>query len=270
MNTLLLSLATVVLYLVVAVRLGATLGRGAGTLPLARGLQGTLMLTAVLLHGIVLYQDIVTPAGLDLGIFNAASLVAWIMVLFLLTAALQRPLDSLAVIVLPAAALVIALELVIPSTRIIPDRATWGLQIHILLSVLAYSLLAIAALQALLVAVEDHYLRQKRPLPVMHWLPPLQVMESLLFQLIGLGFVLLSFSLLSGFMFLEDLFGQHLVHKTVLSLIAWLAFAVLLWGRWHFGWRGRTAIRYTLGGFVCLMLAYFGSKVVLELILQRT
>ncbi|MGH8472324.1 MAG: cytochrome C assembly family protein, partial [Gammaproteobacteria bacterium] len=100
-------------------------------------------------------------------------------------------------------------------------------------------------------------------------LPPLQTLEGLMFQHIGAGFFLLSLSLMSGMMFLNDIFAQHLVHKTVLSLVAWLVFAVLLFGRWRYGWRGRTAIRCTLGGFASLMLAYFGSKVVLELILHR-
>ena len=95
-------------------------------------------------------------------------------------------------------------------------------------------------------------------------------MEKLLFQLIGAGFVLLSISLISGLLFVEDLFAQHLVHKTVLSIIAWFVFGILLAGRIWQGWRGQTAIRWTLGGFLALMLAYFGSKIVLELILNRS
>jgi ABC-type uncharacterized transport system permease subunit len=94
-------------------------------------------------------------------------------------------------------------------------------------------------------------------------------MEALLFELIAVGFFLLSLALVSGFAFLEDMFAQHLVHKTLLSVVSWLVFAGLLWGRFRFGWRGRTAIRGTLTGFVLLMLAYFGSKLVLELILHR-
>ena len=69
--------------------------------------------------------------------------------------------------------------------------------------------------------------------------------------------------------FLEDIFAQHLVHKTVLSLVAWCIFAILLWGRHVLGWRGNTAVKLTLAGFVVLMLAFFGSKLVLEVILQR-
>ena len=101
-------------------------------------------------------------------------------------------------------------------------------------------------------------------------LPPLQVQESLLFQLIGIGFFMLSLSLVSGVIFIDDIFAQHLVHKTALSLVAWVVFGVLLWGRWRHGWRGRTAIRWSLAGAVVLALAYFGSKLVLELVLGRS
>jgi ABC-type uncharacterized transport system permease subunit len=134
---------------------------------------------------------------------------------------------------------------------------------------LAYSLLTLASAQALLLAVQDNHLRRHHPGGFIRALPPLQTMESLLFEMISLGFVLLSVALGTGFAYLDDMFAQHLVHKTVLSIVAWIAFAVLLWGRYRFGWRGRTAIRWTLIGFAVLMLAYFGSKAVLELILER-
>jgi len=87
------------------------------------------------------------------------------------------------------------------------------------------------------------------------------------FRMIGLGYIVLTLSLLSGAAFVRDIFAQHLVHKTALSIVAWAVYAVLLWGRLQFGWRGRTAIRWTLGGFVVLVLAFFGTKLVLELIL---
>jgi ABC-type uncharacterized transport system permease subunit len=94
-------------------------------------------------------------------------------------------------------------------------------------------------------------------------------MESLLFQMLAAGVAFLTISLISGFIFIEDLFAQHLVHKTVLSILAWIIFSGLLVGRSRYGWRGSTAIKWTLIGFVSLLLAYFGSKMVLELILNR-
>ena len=97
----------------------------------------------------------------------------------------------------------------------------------------------------------------------------LQTMESLMFQMLAIGFTLLTLALVTGILFLEDIFAQHLVYKTFLSIAAWGIFSILLWGRWTFGWRGRKAIRWTLSGFGLLILAYFGSKLVLEIILDR-
>lgn len=143
------------------------------------------------------------------------------------------------------------------------------MRLHIVISIVAYSLLSIAAIQSVLLAIQNKYLRNKHPGGFIRALPPLETMESLLFQMISVGFVLQSFSLLTGLISLEDMFEQHLVHKTVLSLVSWAVFAILLWGRWRFGWRGRTAIRWTLSGFTILLVAYFGSKMVLEIILGR-
>ena len=93
------------------------------------------------------------------------------------------------------------------------------------------------------------------------------MLEDLLFKLIAAGFLLLTVSLGSGVVFINDIFAQHLVHKTVLSIFAWLVFGLLLWGRWRYGWRGRLAVRLTLAGIVLLILSYFGSKLVLEVLL---
>ena len=165
-------------------------------------------------------------------------------------------------------ALAIALEYSINSSRITTIIDT-PLEIHILISIVAYSLLSIAAVQALLLTVQDHHLRNKKPGGFIRALPPLQSMETLLFQIIAFGFVLQSLSLVTGFVFLENMMAQHLVHKTILSIIAWAVFGILLWGRWQFGWRGRTAIRWTLGGFVLMVLGYLGSKMVLEIIIGQ-
>jgi ABC-type uncharacterized transport system permease subunit len=132
---------------------------------------------------------------------------------------------------------------------------------------LAYSLLTLASVQAVLLAIQDHQLRNRHPGGFVRALPPLQTMEVLLFEMIALGFALLTVALISGFIFLENMFSQHLVHKTILSLAAWVVFGTLLWGRFRYGWRGQKALIWTLVGFVVLMLAYFGSKFVLELVL---
>lgn len=232
--------------------------------------QGLLMLVAaaILLHAFTLYSSIVTPAGLNLSFFNVASLTGWLVALLWLLATLRQPLENLGIALLPMVATALAAKIWLSSIgTALLISAGWQLQTHILVSMLAYSLLSIAAAQALLLAIQEHQLRQRKLGGVLRALPPLQTMEALLFKMIRLGFLLLSAALLSGILFLEDIFAQHLVHKTVLSFIAWVVFATLLWGRRRFGWRGRVAIRWTLGGFLTLMLAYFGSKMVLELLL---
>jgi len=224
---------------------------------------------AVTLHALVLYQSMITPLGLNLGFFNAASLIAWVIALLLLLSLPRQPIDNLTIILFPLAALTIGLEGYFHTERIFSEETEWGVRLHIFFSIFAYSFLSISALQALFLALQNYKLHHKHPGWVMGKLPPLQVMETLLFQMIALGFGLLSLSLFSGIVFLDDLFAQHLVHKTVLSILAWCVFAVLLWGRIRYGWRGKTAIRWNLSGFLVLMVAYFGSKLVLELILHR-
>jgi len=224
---------------------------------------------ALVVHGIVLYQRIPTPHGINLAFFNALSIVSALVAAIVLLTAIKRPLEDLAFIILPIAALSLVLDQIMPEGLVIAAPADSALQIHILISLIAYSLLFIAAVQALVLAVQDRHLHERRPGRLLRALPPLQWMEHLLFQLIAVGFVFLSLGLVTGFVFLNDIFAQHLVHKTALSIVAWCVFAVLLWGRWRFGWRGRTAIRWTLSGFLVLMLAYFGSKLVLELVLHR-
>jgi ABC-type uncharacterized transport system permease subunit len=140
---------------------------------------------------------------------------------------------------------------------------------HILTSIIAFSLLNIAALQAILLAIQEQQLRSHPPKRFVLSLPPLQTMEALLFQMLATGLTFLTISLVSGFLFIEHLFAQHLAHKTLLSILAWLIFSGLLIGRSRYGWRGKTAIQWTLIGFVLLLLAYFGSKLVLELILHK-
>jgi ABC-type uncharacterized transport system permease subunit len=102
----------------------------------------------------------------------------------------------------------------------------------------------------------------------MRTFPPVQTMEALLFELIWAGEILLTLSLLSGFLFYDDLFAQKLVHKVVFSLVAWAVYAILLWGRHFQGWRGNKAIRWTWAGFSAILLGFIGSKFVVEFILS--
>ena len=258
----------IVLYLVTSAALTLRLARAETGLGMNRSLVLLLGFGAVALHAVALYPRLITDSGLNLGFFNAASLTALITALLLLLASIKQPVENLGIPLLPVAAATMAMALWYPNQRAVIAADSWQLDLHILFSVLAYSMFALAAVQSVLLAIQDNHLRNRHPGGFIRALPPLQVMERLLFQMIGTGYALLSVALLTGIFFLEDMFAQHLAHKTILSFAGWVIFGVLLWGRWRFGWRGRKAIGWTLSGFAFLILAYFGSKLVLELILN--
>lgn len=226
--------------------------------------------SAGLLHAASLVDDFWNRAGMNFSFMSTASLVILLIVMILFTTAAGKPVEKLAIVIFPLAALVQILKLSLPRQNHYIHEVGLGMDVHILASILAYSILNIAAIQALLLALQDRQLHRHTSNHFIGTLPPLQTMEALLFQMIGAGLILLSISLASGLLFVQDLFVQHLVHKTVLSIFAWILFAMLLFGRIVFGWRGQTAIRWTLGGFISLMLAYFGSKMVLEIILHKS
>lgn len=265
----LIAAAAILCYLGAATSIGLRLFGRESPLVLPRPLVLGLVFVGLILHSWLVWDSIFSHAGLNLGFYNALALTSWTIITLLLVSSLTKPVDNLGVILLPAAALSLLLEAIFADVGFMRPSAEWPLKIHVLLSMLAYSLLTLAAVQAVLLAVQDRHLRSRHPGRFIRTLPPLQTMESLLFEMITAGFVLLTLALLSGFAFLEDMFAQHLVHKTVLSVLAWIMFGSLLIGRFRNGWRGRTAIIGTLGGFGMLILAYFGSKLVLELLLQR-
>ena len=217
-------------------------------------------------HGGFLWHHLATPAGIDLGFFNAASLVALAVTALFALGSLRKPIESLGLLILPIAALTVGLAAAWPSPSALLPTTSRVLVVHIVVSLLAYSLLSIAVVQSLVLSVQERHLHEKQPGLLLRALPPLQTMEALLFQMIGLGFTLLTLTVVSGIFFSEAVFGQPLKlnHHIVLSLIAWVVFGILLFGRLRFGWRGRYAVRWAVGGFTVLALAYFGSKFILE------
>lgn len=232
---------------------------------------GTL---AVALHGAALFPQLILPSGaLNLNLGLSLSLFAWIVALVLLIASAWRPLAILGLGVMPTAAVVLLGQALFSGGPTVPIRVTDNPLLfgHILVSTTAYALLTLAAGQGVLLWIQDRSLRLKRFGPSFRLLPPLQDMEEVLFQIIWTGFVLLSLSLLSATLFADRIFGRPFVwdHHTVLSLVAWLVFAILLLGRARWGWRARTAVGWTLSGYGIILLAYFGVKIVLEFILQR-
>jgi ABC-type uncharacterized transport system permease subunit len=228
-----------------------------------------LALAALLCHGGVVWFSIFSGGGVELGFYKVSALIFLVINIICLAALPRRPLQNLLVTLFPLSALAVVVATYAPeSVRIRTDLPS-GILLHIGSSILAYAVLTLAAAQAALLAVQDHQLKNRHTRGLVQILPPLQLMETMLFELLWVGEILLSIAILSGFVFLDDIFAQHLVHKTVLTLGAWLLLAVLLWGHYQIGWRSKTAVRLTLTGFALLMLAYFGTKMVLELVLQR-
>ncbi|MEM9184520.1 MAG: cytochrome c biogenesis protein CcsA [Pseudomonadota bacterium] len=223
---------------------------------------------AALCHGGLLWILGGSEGQLNLGFFYMLSAAAWLTVMMVLAGTLIRPVMNLGLVLFPLAALTVSLQLVWGVKIVVLKDLGWQLNVHAALSVMAFALLCIAAAQATVILLQDRALRGGG-LQVLNNLPPLQRMEQLLFQVITMGFLLLTLALVTGMLFVDDMMAQHLVHKTVLSICAWIVFGLLLWGRWQFGWRGRTAVRLTLAGAAVLLVAYFGSKLVLELILKR-
>lgn len=263
----LLTIATIlaiVFYLAASSLLAAPL-TGCPRAPQRLGLATATL--AVVLHAAVLLGA--HGGRLDLHFFAALSLVACVVAALTLLVNLSRPVAGLGVIVFPVAALVLALDVFLaPATT--PAPIDWQIKLHVVIALLAYSVLSIAAVLALLLAVQERALRSRRLGTLVRALPPLTQTEALLFRLIGAGFALLTLTLLSGLLFIANIRAQHLVHTTVLSIVAWLIFGALLWGRWRHGWRARSAVNLTLIGMAVLGLAFFGSKFVLEVILHRT
>lgn len=233
--------------------------------------RGTLALGAVALagHAVVALAAITHNGELMLGFYKISAAIFLVINLACAVLSLFRPLQNLLLILFPLSAMSVLVSAFAPETGQLPDDLPAGLMLHIGSSIFAYAFLTLAAAQAVLVAAQDYLLRHRHTRGIVRVLPPLQSMEAMLFELLLIGLMVLGVAIISGFLFVDDLFAQHLVHKTVLTLVAWVMFAVLLWGHHRLGWRAQTAVWLTLGGFVLLMLAFFGSKLVLELVLQR-
>ncbi len=228
-----------------------------------------LALPAILMHGALIGHQIFHAGALTIGINEALSLFTWQSALLLWAFCWREPLRILGVFIYPLAGFCAVWAAFYPTPVGDIPLLDWKARIHITLSLLSAGVLTLAAVQACTLALQDQFLHQHRQGQTLGALPPLQTMERMLFQLIGIGFFLLSLTLLSGMWFIRDWMAQHLAHKTILSITAWLLFGTLLWGRWRYGWRGRTAIRWTLSGYALLITAYFGSKIILEQILGR-
>jgi ABC-type uncharacterized transport system permease subunit len=266
--------AVVALYLFVAWREWGSLSSSAERLPVW---PSGVLAAAFGLHGVLLWQAIFGLEQFHFGFAYALSATLWLTVLIVWAESYFSASRGLLLLVLPLAAVASGLPVLFPGAVVGPSTSSIVFRLHLVLAILAYSLLTIAAMQALLMATMDRRLHgdgltERTPLArFLDRLPPLLAMETVLFRLITAGFVLLTATLVSGVFFSEQLFGRPLRfdHKSVFTIAAWLVFGGLLTGRVFFGWRGRTALRWTLIGFAMLMLAYVGSRFVLEVLLGR-
>lgn len=222
-------------------------------------------------HLIVLHRDMLGADGIHLSFGVSLSAIAALTVLTYATAAWRYHLAGVLGFVLGFAGLSVLLQVLMPLGAPVAHTDAPLFRAHLLVAFSAYSLLTIAALHAILIALAEKHLHKAVPLKVMAGLPPLLTLERLLFRMIQAGFALLTLTVVSGIGFSEEVFGKAMTlnHKTVFGIAAWLIFAALLLGRQVYGWRGRTAIYWTLAGFVSLLLAYEGVKFVMEVLLQR-
>jgi ABC-type uncharacterized transport system permease subunit len=238
----------------------------------ARGrLAATVIAVALVLHAVAVGHSIVTPTGLDLSFLNALSLVAWLTVLVAGLSGALTKLPSVGTVILAVAALCALAPLAGGNPHRFPYAGEPWATAHIAVALVAYALFVVAALQALLLVGLEKRLHRGLALPEADGTVPLLTLERFLFRLVGLGFVLLTLTLASGFLFSEQLFGRPLTfsHKNVFSVAGWLTFGTLLVGRWRYGWRGRRALYWILAGTGLLVLGYLGSKFVAEVILGR-
>lgn len=223
---------------------------------------------ALAFHAWLLGDLIIEGSGQNLSILNVASLISFIISLVLSLAMLKTRLWFLLPVVYCFAAINLSAAAFLPSTFITHLEQDPKLLIHISLALFSYSTLTIGALYALQLTWLDHKLKSKKALSINPNLPPLLMVERQLFKIILIGNLLLTGTLLTGFIFVEDMFAQGKAHKGVLSFIAWIVYSILLWGHYQKGWRGRKVTWFAVAGATLLTLAYFGSRFVREIILN--
>ena len=231
-----------------------------------------------LMHGAALWADVIASGSLRLGFAVMLSATLWVSVAAYWLENRNFALDGLRVLMLPCAAVAVILPVLFPG-NVVPLIGKSALfPWHIAVAILAYSTLTIAAFHAVLMVLQESKLHTRPSASQSGWfaaaidrLPALLTMEKLLFRLIGFGFILLTLTVLSGVIFSEELFGKAFKwdHKTIFTMLSWALFGLLLAGRKWRGWRGKTALSFTLTGFATLLLAYVGSRFVLEVVLHR-
>lgn len=220
---------------------------------------------AVVLHAGVLSQAIFTPEGQNFSVTNVFSLVNWLIALTFTVLVFRLKVMVVVPVVYGCAIVSVGLMWLIPSTYVGNFDAHPALLAHVILSLMAFSSLMIAALYAIQLWIILNKLKTKQQIKTPS-MPPLLTLEKQLYQLVIMGFTLLSLSIGTGFIFLDNMFADGMGHKAVLSILAWWVYAVMLWQQYSKGCKIRTAVIYTLSGAGLLFLAYFAARIVNELI----
>lgn len=260
----LIHIICIVLYLTAAAWVGSRLFHHQGPNPKLTAIPAFLALTA---HLYLLSLDIILGDGANMSMINVASLIAWLVTLTLTLASFSFSTAILMPVVFSFSAIVVIISLVVPDVQSIQLEMQPALIIHITLALFAYGCLSIAVLYALQLAYINNRLKLKKTAILHSSLPPLMTVETIFFKLLLAGTVLLALSLVSGFVFLDNMLAKEQAHKTVLSIIAWLVFFVTTVGHQKWGWRGRPVLSATFVGAFLLTLAYFGSRFVREVII---
>ncbi len=213
------AIIAIALYVAAAVCLGLRSPRGE---PGQRRLPLVLGALALAGHGVAAGAMVFAGGGVNFSLWPVTVLTFFVVNLIVLASSLRKPLHSLFIILFPVAALILAIATVTNANPAAGSPLSLSIGIHVILSLLAFSLFTIATGQALLLAYQDRQLKNHHPGGFLRELPPLQTMEALLFEVLWAGFILLSFALITGIVFIDDFWGQHLAHKAFFSLLGWL------------------------------------------------
>jgi ABC-type uncharacterized transport system permease subunit len=228
-------------------------------------------------HGLLLYMTIFRADAMFFGMALAVSAMLWLCMGMYWIERFFFPLEGFRRFIFPLAGIASVLPAFYEGAQILPYAAAPLFKAHFIMANMASGVFALLAMHAVLMLVIEHRLHRPLSLPHPHepaqkgphwidtWLdtlPGLLTLEKLLFRLIAMGWVLLSLTLASGFLFSEQLFGHavFLDQKTFFSLTSWGIFGVILLGRRWYGWRGRTALKWVLAAFGILVLTYVGSR----------
>ena len=224
-------------------------------------------LCAVLFHAGMLYHWIDVAHGQDLNALNMFSLVAWLVALLLIVLSLAKPVENLSLFIFPMAALSILVAVAVPGQHVIDTAKDPQQLVHILLSVASFGVFTLATVQSIILAIQERRLRDKQASGIWLKLPALDVMESILFQLIILGFMLLTVLLVTSFYFYHQVLWQRFLQKSILACLAWVVFAALIVAHKFLGWHGRKAAYCTLLGVCLLLLTYFSTTMLVGFLL---